>query len=87
VHAIKSYGTSRIIAHPCKKRKDGAPSVEMVHTEIAKGGPPATIYQGRAGLTTMARSTTQIRSAGTMTFVITTADATTNVTKAGEEIA
>ena len=28
-------------SHPCKERKDGAPSVEMVHTEMIKGGPPA----------------------------------------------
>src|ERR1700680_4789007 len=26
----------RIAAHPCKERKDGAPSVGMVHTNITK---------------------------------------------------
>ena len=31
-----------IAAHPCKERKDGAPSDEMAHTEHrSKGGPPA----------------------------------------------
>jgi len=29
-----------IATHPCKKRKDGAPSVGMVHAKIVKGGPP-----------------------------------------------
>jgi hypothetical protein len=28
-----------ISAHPCKKRKDGAPSVRMVHAKIVEGGP------------------------------------------------
>jgi hypothetical protein len=45
----KANSTGSIAAHPfgklragsCKKRKDGAPSVEMVHTEIVKGGPPS----------------------------------------------
>jgi hypothetical protein len=39
----KSYSTGIIDAHPCKKRKDGAPSVEMPHIEIetVKRGPPA----------------------------------------------
>jgi hypothetical protein len=38
----KSYSTGIIDAHPCKqKRKDGAPSVEMLHIEMVKGGPPA----------------------------------------------
>jgi hypothetical protein len=27
------------VAHPCKERKDGAPFVEVVHTNITKGGP------------------------------------------------
>jgi hypothetical protein len=27
--------------HPCKKRKDGAPSVGMAYTTIMKAGPPA----------------------------------------------
>ena len=39
----QSNSARSIAAHPCKKRKDGAPSVEMVHTEIAKGGPPAQL--------------------------------------------
>ena len=30
----ESNSTGSIAAHPCKKRKDGAPSGEMVHTEI-----------------------------------------------------
>jgi hypothetical protein len=37
----KSYSPSIIDAHPCKKRKDGEPSVEMLHIEMVKGGPPA----------------------------------------------
>jgi hypothetical protein len=37
----KSYGTGIIAAHPCKKRKDGAPSVEMPHIQMVKGGPAA----------------------------------------------
>ncbi len=35
-----------IAAHPCKKRKDGAPSVGTVHTETITGGAPAT-HSGR----------------------------------------
>jgi hypothetical protein len=30
-----------IVAHPCEKRKDGAPSTGMAQAEITKGGPPA----------------------------------------------
>ena len=41
VSTTKSNSTRSIAAHPCKKRKDGAPSVGMVHTKIVKGGPPA----------------------------------------------
>jgi hypothetical protein len=41
VSTTKSNSTRSIASHPCKKRKDGAPSVEMVHTQIAKDGPPA----------------------------------------------
>jgi hypothetical protein len=41
VSTTKSNSTRSIAAHPCKKRKDGAPSVRMVHTKIVKGGPPA----------------------------------------------
>ena len=33
--------TRSIAAHPCEKRKDGAPSVGIVHAKIVKGGPPA----------------------------------------------
>jgi len=33
-----------IDAHPCKKRKYGAPSVGMMHTKIAKVGLPASSY-------------------------------------------
>jgi hypothetical protein len=35
--------------HPCKKRKDGAPSVEMLHIDMVKGGlPPKQItYDNR----------------------------------------
>jgi hypothetical protein len=36
----KSNGSGSIASHPCKKRKDGAPSVGMMHIEIVKGGPP-----------------------------------------------
>ncbi len=44
----KSYSTSIIDAHPFdrlradswKKRKDGEPSVEMLHIETVKGGRP-----------------------------------------------
>src|SRR5204862_7059834 len=41
VSTTKSNSTRSIAAHPCKKRKDWAPSVEMVHAKIVKGGPPA----------------------------------------------
>jgi hypothetical protein len=30
----KSNSTCSIAAHPCKERKDGAPSVGMVHAKI-----------------------------------------------------
>jgi hypothetical protein len=40
VSTTKSNSTRSIAAHPCKKRKDGAPSVGMVHAKIVKGGPP-----------------------------------------------
>src|ERR1700722_375064 len=36
----KSGGACSIAAHPCKRRKDGAPSFEMPRAKI-KGGPPA----------------------------------------------
>ena len=36
----KSYSTGIIDARPCKKRKDGAPSVEMLHIEMVKVGHP-----------------------------------------------
>jgi hypothetical protein len=41
VSTRKSNSTRSIAAHPCKKRKDGAPSVGMVRAKIVKGGPPA----------------------------------------------
>jgi hypothetical protein len=49
VSTTKSNSTRGIATHPfdklragsCKKRKDGAPSVGMVHAKIVKGGPPA----------------------------------------------
>jgi hypothetical protein len=37
--STKTNSTRSIAAHPCKKRKDGAPSVGMVHAKIVKGGP------------------------------------------------
>jgi hypothetical protein len=40
VPTTKSNSTRSIAAHPCEKRKDGAPSVGMVHAKIVKGGPP-----------------------------------------------
>ena len=36
-----------IAAHPCKERKDGAPSVGIVRAEIVKGGPPALLFPVR----------------------------------------
>jgi hypothetical protein len=33
----KSNSRGSIATHPCKERKDGAPSLEMVHAEIRKG--------------------------------------------------
>src|ERR1035437_10765805 len=39
----KSNSTRSIATHPCKKRKEGAPSVGMVHATIVKGGPPAEL--------------------------------------------
>jgi hypothetical protein len=52
----KSYSTGIIGAHPfdklragsCKKRKDGTPSVEMLHTDMVRGGPPAGTYRMKA---------------------------------------
>jgi hypothetical protein len=41
VPTTKSNSTRSIAAHPCEKRKDGAPSVGTVHEKIVKGGPPA----------------------------------------------
>ena len=35
VSTTKSNSTRGIAAHPCKKRKDGAPSVGMVRAKIA----------------------------------------------------
>ena len=34
----KSNSTRSIAAHPCKKRKDGAPSAGTVHAKIIKAG-------------------------------------------------
>jgi hypothetical protein len=51
----KSYSAGIIDAHPCKERKDGAPSVETLHIEMVKGGPPAAAAiqsKGEKGLTT-----------------------------------
>ena len=39
----KSNSTRSIATHPCKKRKDGAPSVGMVLAKTVKGGPPAQV--------------------------------------------
>jgi len=51
--ADKSCASS-IAAHPCKKRKGGAPSTEMAQAEITKGGPPAyNVKEGASNLTTM----------------------------------
>src|SRR6266853_6032263 len=36
----ESSSACSIAAHPCKKRKDGAPSVGTVYTNIAKAGLP-----------------------------------------------
>ena len=44
VPTTKSDSTRSIATHPCKKRKDGAPSVGMVHAKIIEGGPPANSY-------------------------------------------
>ncbi len=44
VSTTKSNSTRSIAAHPCKKRKDGAPSVRMVQAKIVKGGPPAATH-------------------------------------------
>jgi hypothetical protein len=42
LNSIRSIAT-----HPCKKRKDGAPTVGMVHAKIVKDGPPAGLYLNR----------------------------------------
>jgi hypothetical protein len=39
-----------IAAHPCEKSKDGAPSVEMVHAKIVKGGPAELTIEEVAGI-------------------------------------
>jgi hypothetical protein len=41
IWAGKPSAAGSIAAHPCKERKDGAPSVRVVHTNT-------TIYQGPA---------------------------------------
>jgi hypothetical protein len=38
VSTAKSNSTRIIAAHPCKKRKDGAPLVGMMHAKFVKGG-------------------------------------------------
>jgi hypothetical protein len=40
----KRNSTGGIAAHPCKKRKDGAPPVELAHADIIKVGPVLTDY-------------------------------------------
>jgi len=45
----KINSTRSIAAHPCKKRKDGAPSAGMVQAKIVKGGPPAALSVGEVG--------------------------------------
>ncbi len=51
VSTTKSNSTRSIAAHPCKERKDGAPSVGMMHAKIVNGGPPAPCgLGGRAAL-------------------------------------
>jgi hypothetical protein len=66
----KSYATSSIAAHPCKKRKDGAPSLEMAHADIGRGGPradgplglkPAGIVEPYAALKALFHVTAGIR--------------------------
>jgi hypothetical protein len=42
--------TRSIATHPCKKRKDGAPSVGMTPAKIVKGGPPAEVEGGHPTL-------------------------------------
>jgi hypothetical protein len=42
VSTTKSSSTRSIAAHPCKERKDGAPSAGMGHAKIVKGGPAAS---------------------------------------------
>jgi len=44
VSTTKSNSTRSIATHPRKKRKDGAPSVGMVHAKIVRGGPPADFW-------------------------------------------
>lgn len=41
VSTRKSSSTRRIAAHPCKKCKNGAPSVGMMQAKIVKSGTPA----------------------------------------------
>ena len=44
--AGRTHRIGSIAAHPCQKRKDGAPSVEMVRAKaVIKGGPPASSNQ------------------------------------------
>ncbi len=38
VSTTKPNSARSIATHPCKKRKDGAPSVGIVHAKTVKGG-------------------------------------------------
>jgi hypothetical protein len=57
VPTTKLNGIRSIAAHPFdelragsyKKRKDGAPSVGMVHAKIVTGGPPASLLKELSG--------------------------------------
>jgi hypothetical protein len=48
VSTTRSNSTRSIAAHPCKKRKDGAPSAGMVHAKFVKGGPAPRVRPCRA---------------------------------------
>ena len=41
VSTTKSSSARSNAAHPCRKRKDGAPSVGTAHAKIVEGGPVA----------------------------------------------
>jgi len=46
VSTRRSNSTRSTAAHPCKERKDGAPSVGLVHAKGVKDGPPAEVPSG-----------------------------------------